>query len=107
MCGNSSSSFGGNFQCCVFVSLNTVILSPLGKRVTARSSWRAYLLDFFLVQVAKVEDQGTMTGEKRKLSRRELEEELQNLQRMNHKFYKFAVEELVKEVYQSSGGDSS
>ena len=54
-----------------------------------------------------MEDQGTMTGEKRKLSRRELEEELQNLQRMNHKFYKFAVEELVKEVYQSSGGDSS
>ncbi|XP_015761524.1 PREDICTED: WD repeat-containing protein 18-like [Acropora digitifera] len=57
-----------------------------------------------LSEVAKVEDQGTIMGEKRKLSRRELEEELQNLQRMNHKFYKFAVEELVKEVYQSSEG---
>ena len=51
-----------------------------------------------------MEDQGTIMGEKRKLSRRELEEELQSLQRMNHKFYKFAVEELVKEVYQSSEG---
>ncbi|XP_074611878.1 WD repeat-containing protein 18-like [Acropora palmata] len=74
---------------------NCLERSPMKREVGVRQ---------ILSEVAKVEDQGTIMGEKRKLSRRELEEELQSLQRMNHKFYKFAVEELVKEVYQSSEG---
>lgn len=49
-----------------------------------------------------MEDQGTVSGEMQQLSRRELEEELQNAKSVNQKFYRFAVEELVKEVYRVS-----
>lgn len=94
----------------LMIELSCVEISVLllGKIFNVASFWALQfflrLFSLFIVQVAKVEDRGTIMGEKRKLSRRELEEELQNLQRMNHKFYKFAVEELVKEVYQSSEG---
>ena len=68
-----------------------------------RLSWASFLL----IQVSKAEGQGAMRGKKRQLSRRELEEELQNVQRMNHKFYRFAVEELIKEVNELSEGNGS
>lgn len=51
--------------------------------------------------MAKLEDQGAATGGKRQLSRRELEEELGNVKRVNRNFYKFAVEELMKEVHEA------
>ena len=57
--------------------------------------------------MAKMEDQGTVSGEVRQLSRRELEEELQNAKRVNQKFYRFAVEELVKEVYRVGETDGT
>ena len=67
----------------------------------------AYLPLCFLVQEAKMEDQGTVTGQKRQLSRRELEEELQNVKRVNQTFYRFAVEELMKEVNEATEKDAT
>lgn len=55
-----------------------------------------------LSEVAKLEVQGPARGGKRQLSRRELEEELENVKRVNRNFYKFAVEELMKEVHQAT-----
>lgn len=55
-----------------------------------------------LIQVAKLEELGGAAGGKRQLSRRELEEELENVKRVNRNFYKFAVEELMTEVYQAT-----
>ena len=54
-----------------------------------------------------MEDQGTVTGQKRQLSRRELEEELQNVKRVNQTFYRFAVEELMKEVNEATEKDTT
>ena len=47
-----------------------------------------------------MEDQAPVIGEKRQLSRRELEEELEKVKRVNRTFYKFAVDEFMKEVYE-------
>ena len=58
---------------------------------------------FLLLQVAEFEGQGTATTGKRQLSRRELEEELENVKRVNKHFYNFAVRELMDEVYQATG----
>ena len=52
--------------------------------------------------MTKLEELGTAKGGKRQLSRRELEEELENVKRVNRNFYKFAVEELMTEVYQAT-----
>ncbi|KAL9951479.1 hypothetical protein ACROYT_G044145 [Oculina patagonica] len=60
-----------------------------------------------LSEVAKLEEQGAATGGKRQLSRRELEEELENVKRVNRNFYKFAVEELMTEVYQATEKDAT
>ena len=57
---------------------------------------------FLLLQVAEFEGQGTATTGKRQLSRRELEEELENVKRVNKHFYNFAVRELMDEVYQAT-----
>lgn len=59
------------------------------------------LVSLFL-QVAKFEEQGAATAGKRQLSRRELEEELQNVKRVNRHFYNFAVKELMNEVCQAT-----
>ena len=61
----------------------------------------------FRMQVTRLEEQGAATGKKRQLSRRELEEELQNVKRVNRNFYKFAVEELMKEVHQATAKDAT
>jgi len=53
-----------------------------------------------LREVAKMEDQAPVIGEKRRLTRRELEEALEKVKRLNRTFYKFAVEEFMKEVYE-------
>lgn len=55
-----------------------------------------------LAEVAEFEGQGTATTGKRQLSRRELEEELENVKRVNKHFYNFAVRELMDEVYQAT-----
>lgn len=55
-----------------------------------------------LTEVAKFEGQGSATSRKRQLSRRELEEELENVKRVNRHFYNFAVKELMDEVYQAT-----
>ncbi|XP_068726659.1 WD repeat-containing protein 18-like [Montipora capricornis] len=68
---------------------------------------REVMVQQILCEVSKAEGQGAMRGKKRQLSRRELEEELQNVQRMNHKFYRYAVEELIKEVKELSEGNGS
>lgn len=60
------------------------------------------MLVSFRTQVTKLEVQGAARGGKRQLSRRELEEELENVKRVNRNFYKFAVEELMKEVHQAT-----
>lgn len=65
------------------------------------------MLVSFRIQVAKLEEQGAATGKKRQLSRRELEEELQNVKRVNRSFYKFAVEELMKEVHQATAKEAT
>lgn len=65
------------------------------------------MLVSFRIQVAKLEEQGAATGKKRQLSRRELEEELQNVKRVNRNFYKFAVEELMKEVHQATAKEAT
>ncbi len=57
--------------------------------------------------MAKGEELGAVTGKKRQLSRRELEEELENMKRVNRNFYKFAVEELMTEVYQATEKDAT
>ena len=59
------------------------------------------------MQVTKLEEQRTARGGKRQLSRRELEEELENVKRVNRNFYKFAVEELMKEVHQATEKDAT
>ena len=61
----------------------------------------------FRMQVTRLEEQGAATGKKGQLSRRELEEELQNVKRVNRNFYKFAVEELMKEVHQATAKDAT
>ena len=65
------------------------------------------MLVSFHVQVTKLEEQGSATGKKRQLSRREIEEELENVKRVNRNFYKFAVEELMKEVHQATEKDAT
>lgn len=65
------------------------------------------MLGYLHIQVAKLEEQGAATGGKRQLSRRELEEELENVKRVNRNFYKFAVEELMTEVYQATEKDAT
>lgn len=65
------------------------------------------MLGYLHMQVAKLEEQGAATGGKRQLSRRELEEELENVKRVNRNFYKFAVEELMTEVYQATEKDAT
>ena len=65
------------------------------------------MLVSFRIQVTKLEEQGTATGKKRQLSRQELEEELENVKRVNRNFYKFAVEELMKEVHQATEKDAT
>ena len=57
--------------------------------------------------MAKAEELGAVSGGKRQLSRRELEEELENVKRINRNFYKFAVEELMAEVYQATEKDAT
>ena len=59
------------------------------------------------MQVTKLEEQRAARGGKRQLSRRELEEELENVKRVNRNFYKFAVEELMKEVHQATEKDAT
>jgi len=65
------------------------------------------MLVSFRIQVTKLEEQGAATGKKRQLSRGELEEELENVKRVNRNFYKFAVEELMKEVHQATEKDAT
>ena len=52
-----------------------------------------------------MDDQGAALGEKRKLSRKELEEALENVKQVNRKFYRFAVDELMKDVYETTEKD--
>ena len=54
-----------------------------------------------------MDDQGAALGEKRKLSRKDLEEELENVKRVNRKFYRFAVDELMKDVYEVADKDAT
>ena len=54
-----------------------------------------------------MKDQGGAIGEKRQLSRRELEEELEKVKRVNRTFYRFAVEELMKEVHDDTLKDAT
>ena len=65
------------------------------------------ILVSFHFQVTKLEEQGSATGKKRQLSRRELEEELGKVKRVNRNFYKFAVEELMKEVHKATDKDAT
>ncbi|KAJ7372545.1 hypothetical protein OS493_019054 [Desmophyllum pertusum] len=82
---------------------NGVLLVLKGK-LSEKSSLeknRGTMAQHILGEVAKLEDQGAASGGKRQLSRRELEEELGNVKRVNRNFYKFAVEELMKEVHEA------
>lgn len=82
-------------------AVDITFVSTTESRETGRHSV-LMLVSLFFVQVAKLEELGTAKGGKRQLSRRELEEELENVKRVNRNFYKFAVEELMTEVYQAT-----
>lgn len=82
-----------------------VLVSATEYKLTGPHS--VLMLVSFRIQVTKLEEQGTATGKKRQLSRQELEEELENVKRVNRNFYKFAVEELMKEVHQATEKDAT
>ena len=57
----------------------------------------------FLRQACSFEDGELVIGKKRPVSRQELEDEIEKLKRVQREFYRFAVEELMSEVHESTG----
>ncbi|CAH3026839.1 unnamed protein product [Porites evermanni] len=68
---------------------------------------REVMVRQILNDVSKFDGRDAGLEEKRKLSRTELEEELESVGRVNRKFYRFAVDELMKEVYEVTEKDGT